>query len=60
MAQFQITSDSEIVQGIFQRDDGLSTVVEQVLNQILKAQVAGLFPAGMPSSPSSILRSPCG
>ncbi len=39
MAQFQITLDSEIVQGIFQRDDGLSTVVEQVLNQILKAQV---------------------
>ena len=39
MAQYQITLDREVVQGIFQRDGGLSTLVEQVLNQILEAQV---------------------
>jgi len=39
MAQYQITLDHETVQGIFQRDGGLSKLVEQVLNQILEAQV---------------------
>lgn len=39
MAQYQITLDREVVQGIFQRDGGLSKLVEQVLNQILEAQV---------------------
>ncbi|MDA8344193.1 MAG: IS256 family transposase [Thermaerobacter sp.] len=39
MAQYKITLDSEIVQGIFQKDGGLSKLVEQVLNQVLDAQV---------------------
>ena len=39
MAQYQITLDQEIVQGIFQQDGGLAKLVEQVLNQILEAQV---------------------
>lgn len=39
MAQYQITLDREIVQGIFQQDGGLAKLVEQVLNQILEAQV---------------------
>ncbi|MHB1842504.1 MAG: IS256 family transposase [Sulfobacillus sp.] len=39
MAQVQISVDPEIVQGLFQRDDGLARLVESVLNQILEAQV---------------------
>lgn len=39
MAQYQITLDDGIVHRLFQRDGGLSTLVEQVLNQVLEAQV---------------------
>ncbi len=39
MARVQISVDPEIVQGLFQRDDGLARLVESVLNQILEAQV---------------------
>ncbi len=40
MARVQISVDPEIVQGLFQRDDGLAKLVESVLNQMLGAQVA--------------------
>ncbi|MGE5553230.1 MAG: IS256 family transposase [Betaproteobacteria bacterium] len=40
MAQFHVTVDDEIVRGLFQRDDGLTRLVECVLNQVLEAQVA--------------------
>lgn len=39
MAQYQITLDDGIVHRLFQRDGGLSKLVEQVLNQVLEAQV---------------------
>ena len=40
MAQYQVTIDGEILQQLFVRDDGLARLVEQVVNQILEAQVA--------------------
>ena len=40
MARVQISVDPAIVQGLFQRDDGLARLVESVLNQMLGAQVA--------------------
>ncbi|HAF71199.1 MAG: Transposase mutator type [Acetothermia bacterium 64_32] len=39
MAQYQVTIDSEILQHLFVRDDGLARLVEQVVNQILEAQL---------------------
>ncbi|MBE3519257.1 MAG: IS256 family transposase [Firmicutes bacterium] len=39
MAQYQVTIDGEILQQLFVRDDGLARLVEQVVNQILEAQV---------------------
>ncbi|MBE3578239.1 MAG: IS256 family transposase [Limnochordales bacterium] len=39
MAQYQVTIDGEILQQLFVRDDGLARLVEQVINQILEAQV---------------------
>lgn len=39
MAQYQVTIDGEILQQLFIRDDGLARLVEQVINQILEAQV---------------------
>jgi len=39
MAQYQLTIDGEILHQLFQRDEGLAKLVEQVLNQILEAQV---------------------
>jgi transposase-like protein len=39
MAQYQITVDDEILKGLFQQDGGVAKLVEQVLNQILQAQV---------------------
>lgn len=38
MAQYQITVDNDVVQQLFQRDNGLAKLVEQVVNQILEAQ----------------------
>ncbi|MBX5437132.1 MAG: IS256 family transposase [Alicyclobacillaceae bacterium] len=39
MAQYQITVDDQILKGLFQQDGGVAKLVEQVLNQILQAQV---------------------
>ncbi|MDN5294035.1 MAG: putative transposase [Eubacteriales bacterium] len=39
MAQYQVPVDSEVLQQLFSRDDGLARLVEQILNQILAAQV---------------------
>ncbi|KYH32199.1 transposase, mutator family [Moorella mulderi DSM 14980] len=39
MAHYQVTVDGELLQQLFLRDDGLAPLVEQVLNQILEAQV---------------------
>lgn len=39
MAHYQVTVDGEVLQQLFLRDDGLARLMEQVLNQILKAQV---------------------
>jgi len=40
MAQYQITVDGTTVQGLLTRDDGLARLVEQVVNQILEAQLS--------------------
>ncbi|MEX1338584.1 IS256 family transposase, partial [Hydrogenibacillus schlegelii] len=37
MAQYQITVDDEILEGLFQRDGGVAKLVESVVNQILQA-----------------------
>ena len=39
MAQYQITVDDAILEGLFQRDGGVAKLVESVVNQILQAQV---------------------
>ncbi|MEX1406151.1 IS256 family transposase, partial [Hydrogenibacillus schlegelii] len=39
MAQYKITVDDEILEGLFQRDGGVAKLVESVVNQILQAQV---------------------
>ena len=46
MAPLQITVDPDVVQGLFQGDDGLARLVESVVNQILTAQVAEQLGAG--------------
>lgn len=40
MAQYQITVDDTILQGLLTRNEGLAQLVEQVLQQVLQAQVA--------------------
>ena len=40
MAQYQVTVDEALVSSLFVRHDGLSPLIEQVLNQILWAQAA--------------------
>src|SRR5215469_7733013 len=40
MPDYQITIDGELVQGLFQGDTGLAKLLEQVLNQVLEAQVS--------------------
>jgi putative transposase len=40
MPDYQITSDGETVQGLFQGDAGLAKLLERVLNQVLEAQVS--------------------
>jgi putative transposase len=40
MPDYQITIDGETVQGLFQGDTGLAKLLEQVLNQVLEAQVS--------------------
>jgi transposase-like protein len=39
MAQYQITVDDDLTQGLFTRSDNMAQLVEQVLNQVLRAQV---------------------
>jgi transposase-like protein len=39
MAQYQLTLDGEFVQELFTRGDGMAKLLEQVLNQVLAAQV---------------------
>lgn len=38
MAQYQVTLDGDVLHGLFQRDEGVARLLEQVLNQILQAQ----------------------
>jgi transposase-like protein len=40
MPDYQITIDGETVHGLFQGDSGLAKLLEQVLNQVLDAQVS--------------------
>ena len=40
MAQYQITVDEEILHGLFHGDEGVARLLEQVINQILQAQVS--------------------
>ncbi len=40
MPDYQITIDGETVHGLFQGDAGLAKLLEQVLNQVLEAQVS--------------------
>jgi putative transposase len=40
MPEYQIIIDGETVHGLFQGDAGLAKVLEQVLNQVLEAQVS--------------------
>ncbi|GMA63073.1 hypothetical protein GCM10025859_35130 [Alicyclobacillus fastidiosus] len=40
MAQYQITVDEEILHGLFHGDEGVGLLLEQVVNQILQAQVS--------------------
>ncbi|GEO28117.1 hypothetical protein AAC03nite_39020 [Alicyclobacillus acidoterrestris] len=40
MAQYQITVDEEILHGLFHGDEGVGRLLEQVVNQILLAQVS--------------------
>jgi len=39
MAQYKITVDGSTVQGLLRTDDGLARLVEQVVNQVLEAQL---------------------
>ncbi|GMA56776.1 mutator family transposase [Alicyclobacillus sacchari] len=39
MAQYQINVDDEFLKGLFLQDGGVAKLVEQVLNQVLQAQV---------------------
>ena len=39
MAQYKITVDGSTVQGSLTKDDGLARLVEQVVNQVLEAQL---------------------
>lgn len=39
MAQYKVTLNGDILHGLFQGDEGIARLLEQVLNQILQAQV---------------------
>ncbi|HHW27010.1 MAG TPA: IS256 family transposase, partial [Firmicutes bacterium] len=39
MTQYQITLSDEIVHGLFKEDGAMARLVEQVLNQVLQAEV---------------------
>src|SRR5579875_1193196 len=40
MAQYNITVDDEVLKGLFTGDKGISQLLDQVLNQVLKAQAS--------------------
>jgi hypothetical protein len=40
MAQYQVIIDTNMLQYLFSKDEGLAKLAEQVLNQILKAQAS--------------------
>lgn len=40
MAQYEISIDGKVLEGLFVRDDGLARLAEQVLNQVLEAQAS--------------------
>jgi transposase-like protein len=40
MAQYNVTIGDEILHGLFQRDEGVARLLEQVLNQVLQSQVS--------------------
>lgn len=40
MAQYQITLEEELLQRLFSREGGMAILLEQVLNQVLQAQVS--------------------
>ena len=40
MAQYQVIIDTDMLQHLFSKDEGLAKLAEQVLNQILKAQAS--------------------
>lgn len=46
MAQYQITLDGDVLHGLFQRDEGVARLLEQILNQILQAQATEQLQAG--------------
>jgi len=39
MAEIQLTVDAEILKGLFEKSDGVAKLLEQVLNEVLEAQV---------------------
>lgn len=40
MAQYNITVDDDILKGLFTGDQGMSQLLEQLLNQVLNAQAS--------------------
>lgn len=46
MTQYQITIDEELLQGLFEGDEGLAKLMEEVLNQVLDGQVSENLQAG--------------
>ena len=46
MAEYQVTVSGEALQGLFQGGAGLAKLLEQVLNQVLEAQVSEQLRAG--------------
>jgi len=46
MAQYQITIDKKLLHQLFSNDDALASLVQEILNQILQAQVAEHLGAG--------------
>jgi hypothetical protein len=53
MPDYQITIDGETLHGLFQGDAGLAKLLEQVLNQVLEAQVSEQLGRSATSAPRS-------
>jgi len=45
MTPYKLTVDAEAMQGLFTRDDALAGVVEQIMQQVLEAQVTDYLQA---------------